>query len=123
MDLEYLNTGFGLKNTSVIIILSDYVDVMLYLKLRLLDVTSVRTLGSTVVSSNTFRRKERPFLLFDVSKQELHAIHMMAWKQEVKTLYYLRSEAIKRAETVSDEALRQYMFDSIDEGACLACEG
>ncbi len=63
------------------------------------------------------------FFPADVSKQELHAIHMMAWKQEVKTLYYLRSEAIKRAETVSDEALRQYMFDSIDEGACLACEG
>ncbi len=63
------------------------------------------------------------FFPADVSKQELHAIHMMAWKQKVKTLYYLRSEAIKRAETVSDEALRQYMFDSIDEGACLACEG
>ena len=63
------------------------------------------------------------FFPADVSKQELHAIHMMAWKQRVKTLYYLRSEAIKRAETVSDEALRQYMFDSIDEGACLACEG
>jgi len=63
------------------------------------------------------------FFPADVSKQELHAVHMMAWKQKVKTLYYLRSEAIKRAETVSDEALRQYMFDSIDEGACLACEG
>jgi ribonucleoside-diphosphate reductase alpha chain len=59
----------------------------------------------------------------DVSKQELHAVHMMAWKQGVKTMYYLRSEALKRAETVSDEALRQYMFDSIDENACLACEG
>ena len=58
------------------------------------------------------------FFPADISKQELHAIHMMAWKQKVKTLYYLRSEAIKRAETVSDEALRQYMFDSIDEGAC-----
>ena len=63
------------------------------------------------------------FFPADVSKQELHAVHMMAWKQKVKTLYYLRSEAMKRAETISDEALRQYMFDSIDEGACLACEG
>ena len=63
------------------------------------------------------------FFPANVSKQELHAIHMMAWKQGVKTLYYLRSEAIKRAETVSDEALRKYIFDSIDEGACLACEG
>ena len=63
------------------------------------------------------------FFPANVSKQELHAIHMMAWKKKVKTLYYLRSEAYKRAENVSDEALRQYIFESIDEGACLACEG
>ena len=63
------------------------------------------------------------FFPANVSKQELHAIHMMAWKKKVKTLYYLRSEAIKRAETVSDEALRQYIFESMDEEGCLACEG
>ena len=63
------------------------------------------------------------FFPANVSKQELHAIHMMAWKRRVKTLYYLRSEAVKRAETVSDEALRQYIFDSIDDEGCLACEG
>ena len=63
------------------------------------------------------------FFPSNVSKQELHAIHMMAWKRKVKTLYYLRSEAMKRAETVSDEVLRQYIFDSIDDEGCLACEG
>ena len=63
------------------------------------------------------------FFPADVSKQELHALHMMAWKRKVKTLYYLRSEAIKRADKVSDEALRQMIFDSIDDNACLACEG
>ena len=63
------------------------------------------------------------FFPADVSKQELHAIHMMAWKRGVKTLYYLRSEAIKRAEKVSDEVLRQRIFESIDDNACLACEG
>ena len=63
------------------------------------------------------------FFPADVSKQELHAIHMMAWKKKVKTLYYLRSEAYKRAEKVSDEALRQRIFESIDENACVACEG
>ena len=63
------------------------------------------------------------FFPADVSKQELHAVHMMAWKKGVKTLYYLRSEAIKRADRVSDEALRQYMFDSISDDSCLACEG
>ena len=63
------------------------------------------------------------FFPANVSKAELHAVHMMAWKKKVKTLYYLRSEAYKRAETVSDEALRQNMFDAMDENACLACEG
>jgi len=60
------------------------------------------------------------FFPADVSKMELHAVHMQAWKQKVKTLYYLRSEAIKRAEKVSDEVLRQRIFD--DE-VCLSCEG
>ena len=63
------------------------------------------------------------FFPSNVSKQELHAIHMMAWKRGVKTLYYLRSEAYRRAETVSDEVLRQRIFESIDEDGCLACEG
>ena len=63
------------------------------------------------------------FFPSDVSKQELHAVHMMAWKKGVKTLYYLRSEAIKRADRLSDEALRQYIFDSISDETCLACEG
>ena len=63
------------------------------------------------------------FFPANVSKQELHAIHMMAWKRGVKTLYYLRSEAYKRAEKVSDEVLRQRIFESIDDEGCLACEG
>jgi ribonucleoside-diphosphate reductase alpha chain len=63
------------------------------------------------------------FFPANVSKQELHAVHIMAWKKGVKTLYYLRSEAIKRADKVSDEALRQYIFDSISDETCLACEG
>ena len=63
------------------------------------------------------------FFPANVSKQELHAVHMMAWKRGVKTLYYLRSEAYKRAEKVSDEALRQIIFDSMDEEGCLSCEG
>lgn len=63
------------------------------------------------------------FFPANVSKQELHAIHMMAWKKKVKTLYYLRSEAFKRADKVSDEVLRQQIFDSLDENACVACEG
>jgi len=63
------------------------------------------------------------FFPANVSKQELHAIHIMAWKRGVKTLYYLRSEAYKRAETISDEVLRARIFESIDDDGCLACEG
>lgn len=57
-----------------------------------------------------------------VSKQELHNIHLRAWKKGVKTLYYLRSETIKRAEVISDEKLRDYIFD-FEEDSCLSCEG
>ena len=46
------------------------------------------------------------FFPSNVSKQELHNVHMRAWKNGVKTLYYLRSEAIKRADVVSDKVLR-----------------
>ena len=62
------------------------------------------------------------FFPANVSKQELHNIHMMAWARGMKTLYYARSEAYKRAEVVSDEKLRDYVFD-FDEEGCLACEG
>jgi len=61
------------------------------------------------------------FFPADVSKQELHNVHMLAWRRGMKTLYYARSEAYKRAEVVSDEALRNFVFD--DENVCLACEG
>lgn len=61
------------------------------------------------------------FFPADVSKQELHNIHMLAWRRRMKTLYYARSEAYKRADVVSDETLRDYIFD--DEDSCLACEG
>lgn len=63
------------------------------------------------------------FFPANVSKQELHSVHMMAWKKKLKTLYYLRSEAMKRAETVSDEVLRERIFESMDEEGCVACEG
>ena len=41
------------------------------------------------------------FVPADVNVKELHDIHMLAWKRKLKTLYYCRSEAIKRAELVS----------------------
>ena len=41
------------------------------------------------------------FIPADVHKKTLHAIHWMAWKKGVKTLYYCRSKSIQRAEAVS----------------------
>ena len=42
------------------------------------------------------------FLPADVHKRDLHQIHLMAWKRGVKSLYYLRSMSIQRADVVSD---------------------
>ena len=39
----------------------------------------------------------------DVNKADLHNIHMLAWAKNMKTLYYLRSEAISRADNVSNK--------------------
>ncbi len=39
------------------------------------------------------------FLPADVHKRDLHQIHLMAWKKGVKSLYYLRSKSIQRAES------------------------
>ena len=58
------------------------------------------------------------FVPADVNIKELHDIHMLAWKRKIKTLYYCRSEAIKRAELVSKKVERTI----IPEADCLACE-
>ena len=56
----------------------------------------------------------------DVNKGDLHNVHMLAWAKNLKTLYYLRSEAISRADNVSNQAKREIIFEQSD---CLACEG
>ena len=56
----------------------------------------------------------------DVNKGELHNIHMLAWAKNIKTLYYLRSEAISRADNVTAQAKREIIFEQED---CLSCEG
>ncbi len=58
-----------------------------------------------------------------VSKQELHSAHMLAWKKGLKSLYYVRSEAIKRADVVSTQKARVEIPDYTEESTCLACEG
>ena len=50
----------------------------------------------------------------------LHHIHMRAWIKGLKSLYYLRSEAVKRADVVSHKVTREALNDY---ETCLACEG
>ena len=56
----------------------------------------------------------------DVNKADLHSAHMLAWAKNLKTLYYLRSEAIGRADNVSNQAKREIIFEQEE---CLSCEG
>ena len=58
----------------------------------------------------------------------IHAIHFMAWKKGLKTLYYCRSEKIGKADKVSKRIERQVIKEldltQIAQGNdCIACEG
>lgn len=58
----------------------------------------------------------------------VHAIHFMAWKKGVKTLYYCRSEKIGKADKVSKkierEVIKELDMAQIAQGNdCIACEG
>jgi ribonucleoside-diphosphate reductase alpha chain len=64
----------------------------------------------------------------DVNIMYLHAVHFMAWKMGLKTLYYCRSEKIGKADKVSKrierQAIQEIDLKALTEGdACLACEG
>ncbi len=64
----------------------------------------------------------------DANIKYLHAVHYLAWKQGLKTLYYCRSEKIGKADKVSKrierEAIKEIDFKAmIDGDTCVACEG
>jgi ribonucleoside-diphosphate reductase alpha chain len=64
----------------------------------------------------------------DVNVKYLHAVHFMAWKKGLKTLYYCRSEKIGKADKVAKKIERQVIQEldmkAIVEGdTCLSCEG
>ena len=64
----------------------------------------------------------------DAHIKYIHAIHFMAWKKGVKTLYYCRSEKIGKADKVSKKIERQVIkeLDMAEIAAgndCIACEG
>jgi len=62
------------------------------------------------------------FIPADVHIKDLHNLHMLAWKKKLKTLYYTRSEAIKRAELVSSK-IKRTTIPEASADSCLACEG
>ena len=58
----------------------------------------------------------------------VHAVHFMAWKQKLKTMYYCRSDKIAKADKVSKRIEREVIAEidlkaMTDGDTCLACEG
>lgn len=56
----------------------------------------------------------------------LHAIHFLAWKKGLKSLYYLRSSKLRSADKVGMKILREKLekipLEKMTQDDCLACE-
>jgi ribonucleoside-diphosphate reductase alpha chain len=65
----------------------------------------------------------------DTNIKYLHAVHFLAWKQGLKSLYYLRSDKLRKADQVGKRIERKRIEEDIDLIAvadgdvCVACEG
>jgi len=64
----------------------------------------------------------------DSDVKYVHAVHFMAWKLQLKTMYYCRSEKIGKADKVfkkiEREIIKEIDLRSLAEGEeCLACSG
>ena len=64
----------------------------------------------------------------DTNIKYLHAVHFLAWKLKLKTMYYCRSEKIGKADKVSRQIerkiIKEISIPEITQGeVCLACEG
>jgi ribonucleoside-diphosphate reductase alpha chain len=66
------------------------------------------------------------FLPADVHKRDLHHLHFQAWKKGMKSLYYLRSKSIQRADVVSRfgaaPVVQSVEGGQLDYEECLACQ-
>ena len=63
----------------------------------------------------------------DSNIKYIHAVHFLAWKQGLKTLYYCRSEKISKADKVSKKVERKVIEEIdlkslVDGDECLACQ-
>jgi ribonucleoside-diphosphate reductase alpha chain len=64
----------------------------------------------------------------DSNIKYIHAVHFMAWKKGLKTMYYCRSEKLAKADKVSKkierEVIKELDMSQIAQGNdCIACEG
>jgi len=65
----------------------------------------------------------------DADIKYIHAIHFLAWKGGLKTMYYCRSEKIGKADKVARKIERDVIKEidltqiAQDETVCIACEG
>jgi len=65
----------------------------------------------------------------EVNIKYLHAVHFMAWKSKLKSLYYCRSSKLRKADKVGQRILRNRIEEEINLEAiaagdsCLSCEG
>jgi len=65
----------------------------------------------------------------DADIKYIHAIHFLAWKGGLKTMYYCRSEKIGKADKVARKIEREVIKEidltqiAQDETVCIACEG
>lgn len=56
-------------------------------------------------------------------KNYVNRVHIKAWKDKLKGLYYLRTSATSNAENVGQKVTRVALKDFMEEDGCLACEG
>lgn len=62
----------------------------------------------------------------DVNIKYLHAVHFMAWKHQLPTLYYCRSDSLRKSDKVSKQ-IERHIIEEIDINdiisgeECLAC--
>jgi ribonucleoside-diphosphate reductase alpha chain len=69
------------------------------------------------------------FFPADVSIPYLHACHFMAWRKGLKSLYYCRSDKLRKADRLGKNIERQRLEEQInmravlDDSVCVACEG
>ena len=69
------------------------------------------------------------FFNADVNIKYLHSVHFLAWKKGMKSLYYCRSDKLRKADKVGTRIKRRRIEDEVDLTAvadgdvCVACEG